>query len=152
MAYLYLLNTSSLFFLLSLTPSIYTITNSIITISSHSYHATLWLLCFTLLARIGLDWLISVWIRLIISALSFAPLDLLIYAAIYCWMAAMRLMNRWISVIAISRGYEGVTYRRDSGLCRGSGNRSWAGVQLVGIAVLKNILRIISLVKKSNAW
>ena len=44
----------------------------------------------------------------------------------------MHPMEIWIDIVAISQGSEGVSYNRDSGVCRGSGNRSRAGIQLVG--------------------
>ena len=41
-------------------------------------------------------------------------------------------MDRWFNIRAGTQGSKGVASSRDRVICRGSVNRPWAGVQLVG--------------------
>ena len=46
-------------------------------------------------------------------------------------MSAMRPMERRIEIMASYQGYKGLSYSRDRVVCRGSVNRSRAGIQMV---------------------
>ena len=54
------------------------------------------------------------------------------HEAVQSGMAAMRPMERWINIVAISQGPKGVSSSGYSRVCRGSGNITRAGIQLVG--------------------
>ena len=55
-----------------------------------------------------------------------------LHVAIHCRMVAMRPMERWIDIVAIYQGPEGVSSSGDSRVFRGSRNIPRSGIQLVG--------------------
>ena len=56
---------------------------------------------------------------------------------IHSRMAAMHPMERWINIVTRSQGSEGLPSSGDSGVCRGSENKSQAGYQLAGKGGIK---------------